>query len=264
MNLAAAVLFLFISNVVTLTVLLTAFFWREKTQKKLDHLQHFLRDKEDFNAMVVHELRTPLSLILGSTDTILRHRDIKKEVETELIASIKNSANSMLEMVSAILDLAKMEAGKFSISKDDSDLVGLLTESVSAFSPLTEEKKLKLVYKPEPLPLIPMDPFRIRQVISNLLANAIKYTQNGTITVMATIESDNVVISIKDTGRGINDEELPVLFTRYTRLSSAKGNVGTGLGLVVAKGIVEAHGGKIWATSKVGTGSIFYFTIPLG
>lgn len=263
MNLAAAVLILFISNFVTLIALLVAFFSREKAQRKLEDLQHFFREKEDFNAMVVHELRTPLSLISGSSDTILRHKDLKKEVETDLIASIKNSSNSMLEMVSAILDLAKMEAGRFSVTKANNDLNELLAESVNAFLPLADEKKLKLVYKAAHIPSVPMDPFRIRQVINNLLSNAIKYTDHGEVSVSTENREDSVVVSIKDEGRGITEEELQTLFTRYSRLSSAKGNVGTGLGLVVAKGIVEAHNGKIWVDSKPGDGSTFHFSLPL-
>jgi signal transduction histidine kinase len=169
----------------------------------------------------------------------------------------------MLEMVSAILDLAKMEAGKFSITKDESDLNELLTETVSAFKPLAEVKKLKLVFNETKLPLVPMDPFRIRQVLNNLLSNAIKFTETGTVTVTTEVDQDQVVVSIEDEGRGIAAEEIASLFTRYSRLSSAKGSVGTGLGLVVAKGIVEAHGGKIWVVSKQGTGSTFNFSLPL-
>lgn len=222
-----------------------------------------MADKEAFNAMVVHELRTPLALISGSSDTILRHQDLKEEAKVELVAAIKDSSNSMLEMVSAILDLAKMEAGKFGVTKEKSDLGELLRETTSAFKPLAEEKKLELVYLEKELPLVKMDPFRIRQVINNLLANAIKYSDHGKVTITTKEEANMVTVSVADQGRGMKADEMTNLFERFQRLSSAKGSNGTGLGLAVARGIVEAHGGKIWVTSKLEVGSTFNFSLPI-
>lgn len=258
-----AILFLFFANVIALIAFLVAVFKREKVQRKFDDTVAYLASKEEFNALVVHELRTPLSLISGSTDTILRHKDLKREVLEDLVTSIKTSSDSMLELVSAILDLAKMEAGRFGVTKEKSDLVKLIDEVVDAFVPLSESKKLKIIFEKKELPPIPMDPFRIRQVLNNLLSNAIKYADKGEIKIYTHIQDDKVTVCVQDQGRGISEEELPSLFARYNRLSSSKGSIGSGLGLVVVKGIVEAHGGHIWVDSKLGIGSTFCFSLPL-
>lgn len=263
MNIIIAIFILFFLNLFSLVAFLIAAFWREKLQRELTDTKNLLNTKEEFNALVVHELRTPLSLIGGAADTILRHKDLKKDVQEELIGSIKTSAESMLELVSAILDLAKMEAGKFSIMKEKGDLDKLLKEVVDAFRPLAEQKKLNLSYNNKELPLVNIDAFRIRQVITNLLSNAIKYTDKGKIELEVQVKETEATVCIKDQGRGMNKEEMNNLFARYNRLSSSKGSLGSGLGLVVVKGIVEAHGGHIWVTSEKDVGSTFCFSIPL-
>ncbi len=263
MNIILSIFILFFLNLFSLIAFLVAAFWREKLQRELTDTKNLLNTKEEFNALVVHELRTPLSLISGSADTILRHKDLKREVQEELVVSIKTSAQSMLELVSAILDLAKMEAGKFSIMKENADLDKLLKDVVDAFQPLAEQKKLKLIYLHHQLPEVPMDSFRIRQVVTNLLSNAIKYTDQGKIELEVQVGETNALVCIKDEGRGMSKEEMDTLFTRYNRLSSSKGSIGSGLGLVVVRGIVEAHGGKISVSSEKNMGSTFCFSIPL-
>lgn len=263
MNIIISIFILFFLNVFSLIAFLVAAFWREKIQRELNDTKKLMSSKEEFNALVVHELRTPLSLIGGSADTILRHKELKKEVQDELVSSIKMSSESMLELVSAILDLAKMEAGKFSIVKEANDLGKLLKEVNDSFQPLAAQKGLHLSYTDEALPAVSMDPFRIRQVMSNLVSNAIKYTDKGNIKVEAKETDGKVIVCIQDEGRGISAEEKQLLFTRYNRLASSKGSIGSGLGLVVVKGIVEAHGGQIWVDSELGQGSTFCFSLPL-
>src|SRR3990167_3465361 len=133
MNFILSIFILFFLNLFSLIAFLVAAFWRERIARELKDTKNLLAAKEEFNALVVHELRTPLSLISGSADTILRHKDLKREVQEELVGSMKTSAESMLELVSAILDLAKMEAGKFSIMKEKGDLDKLLKDVVDAF-----------------------------------------------------------------------------------------------------------------------------------
>jgi signal transduction histidine kinase len=259
---AFAIIILFVGNILALVALLVTVFSRERIQKKLEETRRELTSKDQFNSLVVHELRTPLSLISGSTDTILRHKDLKPAVSRELVTSIKTSANSMLELVSDILDLAKIEAGKFTITKMPADLDLLLEETVDSFQPLAEEKGIKITFVKKSVPQVAMDEFRIRQVMNNLLSNAVKYTDTGEITVSVQEDGGSTEVLIKDTGRGIGEEELPTLFTRFTRGSSSKNSLGSGLGLVVVKNIVEAHGGKIKVESKKGVGSTFSFSIP--
>lgn len=263
MNIIIAIFILFFLNLFSLIAFLVAAFWREKISRELKETKNLLSTKEEFNALVVHELRTPLSLIGGSADTILRHKDLKREVLEELVSSMKTSSEAMLEMVSAILDLAKMEAGKFNVTKEEGDLDKLIDDTVQSFKTLSDQKGLELTYDRKPIKTLKMDPFRIREVINNLLSNAIKYTDKGKIQVFTRDEGKFITVCIQDTGRGISDEEKPTLFTRYNRLSSSKNSIGSGLGLVVVKGIVEAHGGKIWVDSKVHQGSTFCFSLPL-
>lgn len=263
MNIILSIFILFFLNVFSLIAFLVAAFWREKIQRELNDTKNLMSSKEEFNALVVHELRTPLALIGGSADTILRHKELKKEVQDELVSSIKMSAESMLELVSAILDLAKMEAGKFSIVKEANDLGKLLKEVNDSFQPLVAQKGLHLRYKETALPAVKMDPFRIRQVMNNLVSNAIKYTDKGDIKVEAKEADGKVIVCIQDEGKGISAEEKQLLFTRYNRLASSKGSIGSGLGLVVVKGIVEAHGGQIWVDSELGQGSTFCFSLPI-
>jgi signal transduction histidine kinase len=257
-----ALIILFISNTLTLIALVWLVIKKTQLHRQLDKTEHYLKSREEFNALVVHELRTPLSLINGSTDTILRHKDLKRPLLEDLVTSIKTSAESMLELVSAILDLAKMEEGKFSVTKEKNDLDELVAETVDSFLPLATEKGLKLNFEKSQLPEVPMDSFRIRQVLNNLLANAIKYTDKGSIKVFVTHDDTKATVCVQDQGRGIAEEEIPKLFTRYNRLASSKGSIGSGLGLAAAKGIVEAHGGRIWVKSRVGEGSTFCFSLP--
>ena len=264
MNFILSIFILFFLNLFSLIAFLVAAFWRERIARELKDTKNLLAAKEEFNALVVHELRTPLSLIGGSADPILRHKDLKKKVMEELVTSMRTSSESMLELVSAILDLAKMEAGKFGVTKEKNDLDKIVAEAVDAFAPLAKEKGLNLIFEKKQLPMISMDPFRIRQVLNNLLSNAIKYTDRGEIKIHMHTVSTEVTVCGSDQGRGISNEELSSLFTRYNRLSSSKGSIGSGLGLVVVKGIVEAHGGQIWVDSKTGVGSTFCFSLPLG
>src|SRR3990167_911713 len=140
MNFILSIFILFFLNLFSLIAFLAAAFWRERIACELKETKNLLAAKEEFNALVVHELRTPLSLIGGSADTILRHKDLKREVMEELVTSMRTSSESMLELVSAILDLAKMEAGKFGVTKEKNDLDKIVAEAVDAFAPLAKEK----------------------------------------------------------------------------------------------------------------------------
>lgn len=231
-------------------------------EKNLEHL------REEFTAMMVHELRTPLTTISYGIDNMMTNLPkISQEELSSNLNVIKNTTENMLGLVTELLDLAKIEAGKFVVVKKIGDLGKMLEEKAIAFKPLIEQKKLTLVTDIEAgLDQINFDPNRLGQVINNLLSNAIKYTDSGKISLKAVVSEQNVQISISDSGDGIKKEDLSKLFSKFEQLGKGKTGekVGTGLGLVIAKGIIEAHGGKIWAESEgEGKGTTFTFSIPL-
>lgn len=223
--------------------------------------------REDFTAMMVHELRAPLTTVHGASDTLLKDYAVmkKEDIETSLRLILNSSAN-MLSLVNDLLDVAKLESGKFDVIKEEADLRPLLRERVDLFRPLAKEKGLLLeLIIPENLPRLSFDVVRLGHVLNNLIANAIKFTKVGSVSVSAKLGEGEVVVAVKDTGVGIPPEEIPQLFSKYKQLKQASLEEprGTGLGLVIVKGIVEAHGGRTWVKSRVDEGSAFYFSLPL-
>ncbi len=226
------------------------------------------RMKEDFTAMMVHELRTPLTTMVYSTNMILsdfgkiKPEDIKSQVQT-----ISDTTQEMLSLVNELLDIAKIEAGKFQLVKNTEDLSKILTGKLNQFKPIFDQKGLQSILEIDPnLQPFDFDKNRIAQVIDNLLSNSVKYTSSGQINLKAIRRDHHVLVSVADTGEGIAKTDIPKLFSKFEQLGKGKsGDVkGSGLGLVISKGIVEAHGGQIWAESQgLGKGSTFTFSLPL-
>ena len=229
-------------------------------EKELERL------REDFTAMMVHELRAPLTAVRGASNTILAHPDAFPEAKrTEYLHMIEQSSQDMLAIVNNLLDVAKIESGKFQITVTKSDMGKVLREKVEEYKPLAMEKGLGITLMlPEQTPEVMFDPVRIGQVIVNLLSNAINFTKTGGIEVGLRDSEKELTIAFKDTGERIKPQDQARLFSKFGQLETKLPRTaqGTGLGLVIAKGIVEAHGGKIWVESKPGEGSTFSFTIP--
>lgn len=225
------------------------------------------RMRQDFTAMMVHELRTPLTVISGGSDTLLRHqRTLSEKTKEELLASLKNSSEMMLSLVNDLLDAAKIEVGKFEVLPQKQKIDPILEEIKKDFILLAEKKNLTFNFScQEKLPEVLVDKERIRQVLNNLLSNALKFTDSGEISLSVQKEERQIIISVSDTGRGISPQEKEKLFSRFSQiLTPSRGKEpGTGLGLLIAKGIIEAHGGKIWVDSKLGKGSTFSFSLPV-
>lgn len=226
------------------------------------------RLREEFTAMMVHELRTPLTTITYNTDMMITDAaKMNPEMVMKNIETIKSTAADMLSLVSELLDVAKIEAGKFEVVKKEDDLKALIEEKVNIFKPLTDKKQLQLLSEIDPsLSVLSFDRKRIGQTLDNLLSNAIKYTEKGWVKLGAKVSGNEVLVSVADSGDGIKAEDLPKLFSKFEQLGKGKTGeaVGTGLGLVVSKGIVEAHGGKIRADSQgSGQGTTFTFSLPL-
>jgi signal transduction histidine kinase len=192
---------------------------------------------------------------------------LEPEKVKEIASNITTASKNMLELVNDLLDVAKLESGKFDLNIQEYDLANIIREQVQTYKAQAEQKHIQLnLSAPEKL-VVKCDRVRVGQVLQNLLSNAIKYTEAGEVLVTLTTELDRnrVTVSVKDTGIGVGRDELPQLFSKFRQLKTAESaRKGTGLGLAVSKGLVEAHGGQIWAESAgENMGSIFYFSLPL-
>lgn len=238
-------------------------------QKAYDDLKELDRLKNDFLSTMNHELRTPLTVILGNTKTIVEDIDkMPPDIMKDFLGDVLEQGEHLLSLINDILDVAKMESGRFSINFEKTDINSVVIDSISGLKILADKKDLSLksdLDESGPVHLN-ADPMRLRQVIINLVSNAIKFTNNGgTITVKAEKNENKAWISVRDTGVGISRDQMKHLFDRFYQIdnSSTRQYGGTGLGLSIAKQIVERHKGEIVVESEIGKGSLFSFSIPL-
>ena len=243
------------------------------------------RVREEFTAMMVHELRAPLTVVHGATEMFVQNPQLTVQPQgQEMIKTMETSAAGMLSLVNDLLDAAKIEAGKFQISKTKDNLSEIVRDRIGFFRAMAQDRQISFSEDiPDSDLEAEFDKDRVAQILNNLISNAIKYTGTaGKITVSAyrinsstdikwrypdnipSVKIDNpaVLISVSDTGSGIAQEKIVDLFSKFKQLQPSAGKLGTGLGLVVAKGIIESHGGQIFVQSHVNEGSIFYFTLP--
>ncbi len=223
--------------------------------------------KEDFTNIMVHELRSPLTAIKASSELLMAPpAPLTDEEKNKIIGLISGQSRKMLDEVSLILDAAKLEAGLFTIQKLPGDLKKLIQERVSVFSPQAHERFVNLVLDIDPsLPSFTFDPIHIGQVINNLVSNSLKFTSSGgTVKITAKPAIGSVVVSVSDTGAGIPKDKQHLLFSKFTQLGgTGHGVVGTGLGLYIVKGVIEAHGGQVSLESEEGRGTTITFNLPL-
>jgi PAS domain S-box-containing protein len=221
-----------------------------------------IRARDDMIAVVSHDLRDPLQTITAAAAT-LRFESAEGE-RAESVRRISLASTQMRRLVQDLLDLSRIDAGQLSIRQDRISLTALLQEAHTMFQPQAEAKGVRLECSvAEDLPPVAGDPHRVLQVLQNLIGNALKFVPaGGAITLSAEWQADVIRVSIRDTGVGIAADDLAKVFDRFWRAERRDGG-GVGLGLAVAKGIVEAHGGRIGAQSQLGAGSIFYFTLPV-
>lgn len=222
------------------------------------------RLKVEFVSQVSHEFRTPLGLIKGYISTLLR-QDVAPDKETlrEFLSIAREETEKLEELVETLLDTSRIRAGTFSVNKDAVDLENLLHRVMERLKARAERHKI-LYQKATPLPTVQADASRLEEVFDNLLDNALKYSDGGVVTVSARVEDHGVHFAVSDEGYGIPEEELPHIFDAFYRghnPATAK-TKGSGLGLAVCKGIVEAHDGHIWAESTLRNGTSVHFTLP--
>jgi signal transduction histidine kinase len=220
--------------------------------------------REQVLKIVSHDLRIPLHTISMSTSLMLEvpMDDVQRVKRLQMI---KRAGERMTRMVQDLLDVAKFESGRLGIDKRMIDVAPVIGEAVDMLRPLAVERSLKLDSSTvDDLPPIAADAGRVLQVLSNLIGNAIKFTPaGGRIAIRAEPAGGQTRFSVADTGPGIPPSQLPHIFGRFWQ-ADANDRRGIGLGLAIAKGIVEAHGGRIWVESEVGRGTTFYFTLAGG
>jgi signal transduction histidine kinase len=235
-------------------------------ERRLSSERRAVQARDELIAVVSHDLRSPLSAILMTAETISRSApagDAERSPSHVGAERIRRLATHMKALIDDLLDLAVIEAKRFALHLQAVDSRALIEEALMAASPLAEAKRITLAVELIDPPGLEADPQRILRVLSNLLGNAIRFTpEAGTITVRAERRGDELSITVADTGPGIAADQLPHIFERYWKARPAS-QVGAGLGLHIAKGIVEAHGGRIWAESSAG-GARLSFTLPLG
>jgi signal transduction histidine kinase len=218
--------------------------------------------QKDFINIAAHELRTPIQPILGLSEAVLSKS--KDETQKELLEVVVRNAKRLTTLIENILDVTRIENQSLSLRKERLNINGIVLNILEEYEGRDNKKKdnVKIVFTPKDDFFVEADKGRVMQVISNLMNNAIKFTLKGTITVTTKKKEENneIIVSIKDTGSGIDPEIMSRLFSKF----ATKSQTGTGLGLFISQNIVEAHGGKIWAENNSdGKGSTFSFSLPL-
>lgn len=236
-------------------------------EKAAEQLKEMDQLKSQFIASMSHELHTPLNAIIGFSGVLLKGIDGPiTDAQRQDLETILKSGKHLLALIRDVLDVSQIWAGKMELALSDVDLSELIKDTIASAIPLIGDKPIELIQALDPvLPLVRADETRARQVLLNLLTNAIKYTEQGRVTVSAFRNDDHLVISVADTGIGILPEHVETIFEEFGRVddSSTRKVDGLGLGLSISRRLVELHGGQIWVESELGVGSTFYFSLPI-
>ena len=235
-------------------------------QKKEEEAKKIEIAKDEFLAMVTHELKTPLVPIQGYSDILLgEHLGPLNATQKERLQIISSSASTLLQLISDLLDAQKLELGQLRIKKEKNNLKDTVEKTILGILPTAISDEISLSYGPKKDVYAFYDDDRIKQVLTNLIKNSLKATSPKTGKVEVNIEEkeNEVIISVKDNGRGIPPDAKDKIFKKFYQVdtTSTREKGGSGLGLSICKGIVEAHGGTIWMQSNHPQGTIFLFTI---
>jgi|GEM_PF-896721 len=239
-----------------------------------ENLQELDKLKSQFLANMSHELRTPLNSIIGFSRVMLKGIDGPlTDLQKQDLNTIYNSGTHLLNLINEILDMSKIEAGKMELQREPVNIAAIIDDVTRTAEGLLQDKPIEMYVELEPeLPEVMADPVRIRQVLLNLVSNAVKFTQEGSISIRAQYYEHHMLhdtaaiqVDVSDTGIGIADEDMSKLFEAFRQVdgSTTRQVGGTGLGLPIAREFVELHGGRMWVTSELEVGSTFSFTIPL-
>jgi two-component system phosphate regulon sensor histidine kinase PhoR len=227
-------------------------------------LQRLERMRRDFVANVSHELRTPLASIRLLIETLLAGAKDDPEVAGRMLNQVIGEVDAVTQLAQELLDLSMIESGQMPMQFARASLYQVVEEQVQHFEPQAQQKQITLTITVPDTLMAELDRKMIGRALGNLLHNAIKFTPNkGRIAIEAALEDGQITLRVADSGPGIPAEDLPRIFERFYKVDRARGKGGTGLGLAIARHVVEAHGGRIWATSTPGKGATFYFSLPV-
>ena len=225
--------------------------------------QQATRARDDVLAVVAHDLRNPLHTVTMAVNLMLENTPVERVQERRQVEIVRRAADRMNRMIQDLLDVKRIEGGRLSMDLRPEEVGALVSDTIEMLRPLAVGSSIVLESSvAEGLPAVVADAARIQQVLSNLVGNAVKFTpRDGQVTVIAEPLAMEVRFGVVDTGPGIPPEQVPHIFGRFWQAKPSDKR-GIGLGLAIAKGIVDAHGGRIWVESRVGSGSTFYFTLP--
>ena len=244
----------------------------QEKNRQLESAFHALKEldrlKSNFLATMSHELRTPLTSVIGYSEMMLEGLGGPLTAEQrEYLQIIMEKGENLLQLITSILDISKIEAGRVKLVVSDVDLATVMRDAVATVMPLARKKGLRLSWQPAALPRVQCDREKIRQCLINLVNNAVKFTQaGGAVTVEAhQVSGDRVGLSVTDTGVGISPQHLPRVFDVFYQVdgSSTREFGGAGLGLAIVKSYVEAHGGEVGVESTVGKGTTTTIVLPV-
>ncbi len=240
---------------------------RDKLDAYAKELEKALMVKSDFVSMASHELRTPLAAIKEGIGIVLDGKtgEVTGQ-QKEFLHMAKRNVDRLARIINDILDFQKLEYGKMVMRLKENDINEIVKEACSMMAHMARDKHIELVISPgRDIPKIHCDKDKITQVLTNLISNAVKFTEKGTITVSTCRDANVAMVSVSDTGIGVKEEDMPDLFQKFSQIEKGleRKPGGTGLGLIISKEIVERHKGKIWVESKFGEGTVFYFVLPI-
>jgi len=238
----------------------------KELEKKTREVEKLDQVKSDFISTVSHELRTPLAITKEGISLVLdKVAGETNEKQEKILSTARSNIDRLARIIDELLDVSKIEAGKVELKRRLVDIAGLIRQLTFSFEPSLKEKNLELkVNIPEKQIDAFVDPDKLTQVFTNLIGNALKFTDKGYIEISLQEKEKEIACIVADTGLGIAKEDLPKVFNKFEQFGRLPGGgeKGTGLGLAITKGIIELHGGKIWAESKLGAGAKFSFILP--
>ena len=256
----------------TVTVELAATFLRD-SRGRLTEALCVLRDESarsraditraELISTLAHELRSPLTSVKGFTSTLLhRWERFPDEQKRFMLRTVNADADRVTRLINELLDVSRIEAGRLELKRRMIEIPRLAQDIVDRFQIQPDRHSFEVSF-PDDFPEVYADSDKVAQVLTNLVENAVKYTEGGTVTVSGEAADGAVEVAVHDQGSGIPSEQLPLIFTKFYRRGGRGAPSGTGLGLYIARGLVEAHGGRIWAHSEPGKGTEVRFRLPL-
>jgi signal transduction histidine kinase len=220
--------------------------------------------RADFDSLVSHEQRTPLASVNGAARTLkARSRDLTPEQRDAFLALIADESDRLAGLVGEVVDTSRIDIGSFTYSFREIDLAGIVEEAAAAAT-IAQDAVDVVARIPRELPVVRGDGARLRQVLTNLVDNAVKYSPEGeTVEVRAAAVNGRVVVDVTDRGAGIAPADQRLIFEKFGRVAGTASKPGSGLGLYIARAIVEAHGGRLEVSSVLGNGATFTLTLPV-